>query len=187
MMPRQARSQDDDQSGSSLPGEPEFLVVGKLGKPHGVDGEIVMAVYTDFPERLQEGAVVFIGKQYKPLQITRRRLHASGLLLGFAGYQTRENVAELTNLLVQVRTSGLPELEQGEFYQHQLIGLHVVDERGEMLGRITGIIETGANDVFIVQDEDENEILIPAIDSVVNNIDLGANQIRIRLLPGLIP
>jgi 16S rRNA processing protein RimM len=81
----------------------------------------------------------------------------------------------------------LPELEQGEFYQHQLIGLHVVDERGEMLGRITGIIETGANDVFIVQDEDENEILIPAIDSVVINIDLGANQIRIRLMPGLIP
>ena len=52
MMPRHARLQDDDQSGSSIPGEPEFLVVGKLGKPHGVDGEIVMEVYTDFPERV---------------------------------------------------------------------------------------------------------------------------------------
>jgi len=187
MMPRHARLQDDDQSGSSIPGEPEFLVVGKLGKPHGVDGEIVMEVYTDFPERLQEGAVVYVGKQFKPLQITRRRVHARGLLLCFDGYLTRENVAELTNLLVQVRTSGLPVLQEGEYYQHQLMGLNVVDERGEMLGRITGIIETGANDVFIVQGEDEHEILIPAIDSVVINIDLEASQIRIRPLPGLIP
>jgi 16S rRNA processing protein RimM len=179
--------QADNHSGSSFPGEPEFLVVGKLGKPHGVYGEILMYVYTDFPERITPGLVVYIGREFQPLQITKVRSHARGLLLYFKGYQTRDEAAELRNSLVQVRTADRPELPPGDYYHHQLLGLQVVDESDTILGRITAIIETGANDVYVVQNEAGKEVLIPAIDSVILDINLEDNQVRVHLLPGLIP
>ena len=179
--------QEDCQSGSSFPGEPEFLVVGKLGKPHGIKGEIVMDVYTDFPERLVPGEIVFVGAQVQPLAITKTRPHPRGMLLCFEGYQTREQAAELRNLLVQVRTTDRPELPQGDYYHHQLLGLNVVDERDRRLGRISAILETGANDVYVVRDDSGSEVLIPAIETVVKAISLEEGQVRVHLLPGLIP
>ena len=179
--------QDDNHSGSSIPGEPEFLVVGKLGKPHGLKGEIVMDVYTEFPERLKPGVVVYIGVQVQPLQISEVRSHSRGILLCFDGFNSREEVGELRNSLVQVRSADRPKWPQGDYYHHQLLGLQVIDEDDTIFGRITAIIETGANDVYVVQNENGAEVLIPAIDSVVQDIDLNENQVRVRLLPGLIP
>jgi len=179
--------QADNHSGSSFPGEPEFLVIGKLGKPHGLQGEILMDVYTDFPERIKPGLVAYIGMQFQPLQITEVRSHARGLLLCFKGYQSRDEAAELRNSLVQVRTADRPELPQGDYYHHQLLGLQVVDENDTKLGCITAIIETGANDVYVVQNQAGTEVLIPAIDSVILDIDLEDNQVMVNLLPGLIP
>ena len=177
----------DNHSGSSFPGEPEFLVVGKLGKPHGLQGEIVMDVYTDFPERIKPGVVVYVGMQFQPLQITKVRSHSRGLLLCFKGYQSRDEVAELRNLLVQVRTADRPELPNGEYYHHQLLGLQVIDENRYEVRTYHSIIETGANDVYVVQNESGAELLIPAIDSVILDINLEDNQVMLHLLPGLIP
>jgi 16S rRNA processing protein RimM len=179
--------QADNQSGSSSSGEPEFLVVGKLGKPHGVRGEIVMDVYTEFPERLAPGVTVYVGSRYQPLQISKTRPHSRGMLLGFEGYQSRDEIAEMRNMLVQVRTADRPELPEGDYYHHQLLGLQVTDENGTGLGRITAIIETGANDVYVIQNDMGEEVLIPAIESVIKDIDLENNHVRIHLLPGLMP
>lgn len=187
MTPQSLRMQNDNLSGSSPPGEPEFLVVGKLGKPHGIHGEIVMDVYTDFPERLEVGVVVYIGPQHKPIQIARRRPHPRGLMLSFEGFQSREAVADLRNLLVQVPTADRPALPDGEYYQHQLLGLQVIDEGGLELGLVTAIIETGANDVFVVKDKEGSEVLIPDIEPVILDIDLGEKQIKVHMLPGLLP
>jgi 16S rRNA processing protein RimM len=186
MTPTTSHVQGEIQSGSSFPGEPEFLVVGKLGKPHGVHGEIMMYVYTEFPERLTPGDVVYIGEDYQPLQLTGVRTHSKGLLLSLAGYEDREIVAELRNSLVHVHTADRPKLPQGEYYHHQIVGLQVVDEDNTHLGYITGIIETGANDVFIIKADSGREVLIPAIESVVLDINLELNQVRVHLLPGLI-
>jgi 16S rRNA processing protein RimM len=177
--------QQDSDSGSPTPGEPEFLVVGKFGKPHGIHGEIVMDVYTDFPERLQEGVTIFIGPKFLPLQIIKRRPHARGLLMTFDGYQTRDEVAEIRNQLVHVRTADRPQLEAGEYYHHQLLGLNVIDEDGNSLGSIERILETGANDVYVVKDEIGTELLVPGIESVILRIDLNNNQMLVHLLPGL--
>lgn len=179
--------QTDNQSGSSNSGEPEFLVVGKLGRPHGVRGEIVMDVYTEFPERLAPGVTVLVGPHYQPLQISKTRPHSRGMLLGFEGYQSREEIAELRNMLVQVRTADRPELPEGDYYHHQLLGLRVIEENGVGIGSITAIINTGANDVYVIQSESGEEVLIPAIESVVKDIDLENNQVTIHLLPGLMP
>jgi 16S rRNA processing protein RimM len=187
MSPASQADHQDDQPGSSIPGEPEFLVVGKLGKPHGIQGEIVMDILTDFPERLEPGVVVWVGFQYNELRITKKRNHSRGMLLSFEGYQKREEVAELRNQLVYVRTADLPQLEEGEYYQHQMLGMQVIDEAGDILGTIVSIHETGANDVYIVKEKSGEELLIPAIESVILNIDLEHHQLHIRLLPGLLP
>jgi 16S rRNA processing protein RimM len=179
--------QKDNDPGSPTSGEPEFLVIGKLGRPHGVRGEILMHVYTDFPERIQPQATFFVGPQYQLLKLTKRRQHAQGLLVMFAGYPNREKVAELRNQLVHVRTSDRPPLEEGEYYHHQLLGLEVIAEDGKSLGTLASILETGANEVYVVRDQGGAEVLIPAIKSVILDIDLHQEKIRVHLLPGLLP
>jgi 16S rRNA processing protein RimM len=78
-------------------------------------------------------------------------------------------------------------LEQGEYYHHQLLGLEVIDENGKPLGLLSSILETGANDVYVVRDQTGAEILVPAIDSVVLDIDLDNKHVRVHLLSGLLP
>jgi 16S rRNA processing protein RimM len=180
-------SQKDSDSGSPTAGEPDFLVVGKLVKPHGVRGEIVMEVYTDFPERIQPGIVFYTGQGYAPQKLINRRPHTRGLLVKFEGYQDRDAVSELRNQIVYVRTADRPELEEGEYYHHQLLGMQVLDDEGHLLGQVERILETGANDVYVLHDPAGRELLIPAIDPVILEIDLEAKILRVQLPPGLLP
>ena len=185
-MPSRLPLQQETDSGSPTSGEPDFLVVGKLGRPHGVRGEILMDVYTDFPERLQPGMTLFIGPQFEPLHLSRRRPHGRGILVTFNGYQNRDEVAKLRNQLVHVPTADRPALPDGEYYHHELLGLQVIDESERSLGWLERILETGANDVYLVRDRTGVEILIPAIEEVILDIDLERKFIRVHLLPGLL-
>ena len=172
--------------GSSIPGEPGFLAVGKLRRPHGVSGDILMEVLTDFPERLKEGKTLYLGDAHTPQELTHVRKHQNLLIIHLAGYTTPETVSELRNLVVYVRTKEIPPLPQGEYYHHQLIGLQVVDEQGETLSTIQAILETGANDVLITRTPTGKEILIPVIESVVLKIDLAQGLVQVKLPPGLL-
>lgn len=171
-----------------MPGEPEFLAVGKLRRPHGLAGEMLMSTWTDFPERLKSGKQVFVGRSYLPLCIENIRGHAQGSLVTFHGFSNRDDVGKLRNQVVYVRTSDLPPLPDDEIYLHQLLGLRVIsDEDSTLLGKVAEIIETGANPVLIVRRDGSSDILIPDIDTVVLKVDLEKREINIRLLPGLIP
>jgi len=169
----------------------DFLVVGQLGRAHGVKGEIRMSLLTDFPERLQSDLTVYIGEVYKPLRIINCRGlgHSPDqevLLVTFEGYDDREKVETLRNQMVYVRADDRPPLPDGEYYQHQLLGLRVIDEDGRALGMLNEIMRTGANDVYIIKPETGHEILFPAIDSTILDVDLELREIRVHLLPGLI-
>jgi 16S rRNA processing protein RimM len=174
------------QAGSPQVGEPEFLVVGKLRRPHGVRGEILLEVITDFPERLQPGVTVLVGEQHQQKRIRSRRVHNKGLLVSFDGYTTPETVGTLRNALVYVPTADRPPLPEGEYYHHQLLGLSVLNDEGQDLGRIIQILTTGANDIYVVRGEGGAEILLPAIDAVIREIDLEKGLIYAHLLPGLV-
>jgi 16S rRNA processing protein RimM len=171
-------------AGSPSPGEPVFLAVGKLRRPHGVRGEIIMDVLTDFPERLQPGITLYAGPEHQALHLLRRRWHQEALLMSFEGYQTPEDVGELRNHILYVSAADRPPLPEGEYYHHQLIGLQIVDESGKSLGKLTEILETGANDVLVVRPPTGSEILLPLIDSVVLKIDLERQEILVRPLLG---
>jgi len=187
-MPKNKQSQDNQRpAGSPVEGEPLFLVVGKLRHSHGLHGEILMEVITDFPERIRQGKTLHIGESHQPLKVTSRRVHGSNLLLAFDGIDTPEEAGGLRNQWVYVPADDRPPLLEGEYYHHQLIGLQVKSEDGLELGIITSILETGANDVYIVRAESGKEVLIPAIQSVILTIDLDKGQMLVHLLPGLLP
>jgi 16S rRNA processing protein RimM len=174
-------------AGSPTTGEPVFLAVGKLRRPHGVHGEISMEVLTDFPERLHPGMTLYVGSKYQPLRLHSLRWHNFALLVAFDCIETPEQVGEWRNHLAYVTTADRPPLPEGEYYHHQLIGLKVVSEQGETLGRVTEILATGATDVYVVRPEMGREILIPAVDEFILAVDLERSELRVHLMPGLLP
>jgi 16S rRNA processing protein RimM len=166
-------------------GEPLYLSVGFLRRPHGVRGEIVMDLHTDFPERMKKGRKLFVGEEYKPMTLTSVRPHQSGLLVQFKGIENPEDAGMFRNQWVFVKKSDVPPLPEGKIYQHELIGFKVVDENDDPLGELVEILETGANDVYVVRNDSGKEILFPAIPSVILNVAPGSRTMRVHLLEGL--
>lgn len=175
----------DRPAGPPTAGGPEFLVIGKIRRPHGVNGDVVAEIYTDYPERIIPNKTVFIGEKHVKLIIKRRRQHNEGLLLGFEGVSSPEEAGRYRNQQLSILALETPELPIGRYYFHELIDLNVVDESGKNLGTIKEIIETGANDVYVIKNKDSRELLLPAIPEVIINIDLVAKIIKVHLLPGL--
>ena len=176
---------DAKNSSGSPDGEPVYLAVGFLRRAHGVRGEIIMDLHTDFPERFQKGRKLFIGQEFKPVTLSGARPHAKGMLVKFKGVETPEDAVPFRNQWVYVRASDVPSLPEGKLYQHELFGFEVVDENENPLGQLVEIIETGANDVYVVRDESGKEILLPAIPSVVLETDASRRLMRVHLLEGL--
>ncbi len=167
-------------TGSPRLGEPVFLVVGRLRRPHGVKGEIILELITDFPQRLRHGVTVYVGDDHRPLKIASRRAHDAFLLLSFDEFTDCDQVGALRNQLVYVRSDQLPQLPDGQYYHHQLIGLEAVDDKGQPLGILREILETGANDVYVVDSPEGQELLFPALEDVILGVDLEKRQIIIR-------
>ena len=146
-----------------------------------------MEILTDFPERLKPGGRVFAGEHYVPQVINSLRSHKKGFIVAFDGYHDPESVGKLRNQLVFVQSKNLPPLPEGEYYHHELIGLRMMTSQGRELGELVQILQTGANDVFIVQTPSRTEILIPNNDEIVRKIDLEKGVILIDPIPGLLP
>lgn len=180
-----ARPSGTPISGSPRTGEPEYLVVGRLQRPHGVMGEILMRVVTDFPERLKGGTEVFLGPEHKPAMIADARSVRDGLLIRFDKVESREAAAALRNLTVWVPASNRPALPKGYYYHHELIRSTVVDEQSNILGELAEIIETGANDVYVVRNAQGQELLLPGIPGVLLGIDAVKHQVEVRVPEGL--
>ena len=106
------------------------------------------------------------------MTIRRQRIHNDGILLAFDGYSTPEQVGRFRNQILYIVEEDAMELPEGEFYYHELLGLSVMDETGESLGKVTEIMQTGANDVYVVTNDAGQEILLPAIAEVILEVDL---------------
>jgi 16S rRNA processing protein RimM len=163
-----------------------LLAVGRVLRPHGVRGEMVLEVLTDFPERLAENETVYLGEAAAPRLLRRVRFHRSRLLIELEDCLTLEAAEALRGQLVQIKEAQVAPLPPGRYYQHQIIGLEVIADTGEELGKVTEILETGANDVYVVTGAG-GEVLLPALRSVVLEIDLAAHRMRVHLPEGLRP
>ncbi|MGW9026754.1 ribosome maturation factor RimM [Streptomyces sp. NPDC055722] len=165
------------------------LVVARVGRAHGIKGEVTVEVRTDEPElRLAPGAVLATDPASAgPLTIETGRVHSGRLLLRFAGVQDRNAAEALRNtlLIAEVDPDELPEGED-EYYDHQLIDLDVVTRDGVEVGRITEISHLPSQDLFVVECPNGSEVLIPFVEEIVTEIDLEEQRAVIDPPPGLI-
>ncbi|MCX4819656.1 ribosome maturation factor RimM [Streptomyces sp. NBC_01142] len=165
------------------------LVVARIGRAHGVKGEVTVEVRTDEPElRLGPGAVLATDPASAgPLTIETGRVHSGRLLVRFAGVRDRTGAEALRNtlLIAEVDPQELPE-DPEEFYDHQLMDLDVVLTDGTEIGRITEISHLPSQDLFIVERPDGSEVMIPFVEEIVAEIDLEKQRAVITPPPGLI-
>ena len=175
-----------EQKQGSPKGESVYLAIGFLRRPHGVSGEIIMDLHTDFPERIKAGRKVYVGEKYETLIIDSARAHGNGMLIRLNGCDTPETAGRFRNQWVYVKSTEVPALPAGKVYKHELIGLTVTTDSGETLGVLNEILETGANDVYVVKKESGGEILLPAIPDVILGIDMDERVIRVHLMDGLV-
>ncbi len=181
MKRRQPESEYSGESTGSPPlGEPVFLAVGFLRRAHGLQGEVVMDILTDFPERLVRGKVVYAGDEHIRLTIRSLRSKGKQVLIAFEEISDPESAVPLRNQYLFVRSDEIPPLPEGEYYHHELLGLNVFTPSGKRLGTLAEILETGANDVYIIRGEDDDtELLVPAIPEFIVEIRLAERAIII--------
>ena len=171
-----------EKTSGSPKGEPEYLVIGFLRRPHGLQGEILMDVHTGFPQRLRPGRLFYVGDEHQPVSLMGSRPHQDRLLVKFKSFDTPEQVGRFRNQWVYIKSSDAQALPKGQLYQHQLLRLNVEDDKGNPLGELVEILETGANDVYVIRNERGREVLIPAIESVIQKIDLDRRIMRVHML-----
>ena len=171
--------------------KPKYLVLGEILRPHGIRGEVRMRMLTDYPERLPELEAVYIGKSADDehiarLGLKRVRFNKDYALLTLEGYASRNESDRLRNKVVMVDIDDAVPLEDGEYYLFQLIGLKVVADSQE-LGQIKEVLQTGANDVYVVDSRAYGEILLPAHTETIAGIDFDAEIVTMSLPEGLLP
>ncbi|MFF7242548.1 ribosome maturation factor RimM [Embleya sp. NPDC008237] len=165
------------------------LVVGRIGKAHGIKGQVTVEVRTDEPElRLAPGAVLMTDPpSVGPLTIADGRVHSGRLLLTIEGVTTRTGAEALRNtlLIAEIDPEELPE-DPEEYYDHQLIGLDVVTADGEAVGELTEVVHLPSQDLLLVRRSDGREVMIPFVHQIVPEIDLENQRAVITPPPGLL-
>ena len=156
----------------SLPSEADRrIIIGKVGAPHGVKGEVKIIPMTDFPERFDGMTHCFIGDRL--ITIKGARHQKNHVLMVFDGITTREDAAALTGAFISVDRSEAMPLKDGEYYTADIIGLSVEETDGTVLGVVTDVIRTGSNDVYVVSLPGRSEdVLVPALKKVVREISI---------------
>lgn len=180
----------------SSPSEPLFLAVGRVLRPHGLRGEIRVEIHTDYPDRFALYRQVYlaptrpergllVASEGTAYELEGYRFHQNAVLLKLEGIDDRTQAEDLRELWVWIPAEEAAPLEAGEFFVHQMLYMHVVTTKGETLGEIVDVIETGANLVYVVRGP-HGEILLPDTDEVVLDIDVEAGQMTVHLIEGLL-
>lgn len=158
----------------------DWIVVGRFGRAHGIKGLISVHSFTEPPANLLNYTDwhAYITKHWQPVTILRSEVNQKSILVQIEGYPEREQVAHLANVEIAINSDQLPLLKAGEYYWHELIGMQVVNQQGQFLGRVTEIMPTGANDVLVV--EGEKHYLIPYLPGqFILDIDVSQAIIRV--------
>ncbi|MCG3090125.1 ribosome maturation factor RimM [Sporosarcina cyprini] len=169
----------------------QWFNVGKIVNTHGIRGEVRVISRTDFPEeRYAVGSklALFLPNEKKPLTLTvaTHRRHKNFDLLTFEGHMNINDVEKYRDGILKVSEEQLGDLEEGEFYYHEIIGCTVFTDSGEELGKVTEILETGSNDVWTVTPEKGKPHYIPYIEDVVKEVDIEEKKIIIEPMEGLL-
>lgn len=165
----------------------QYITIGKIVNTQGHRGEVRVMPLTDFPERFTDMKSVLVktGDRMERRAVERTYRHKKFAVLKFAGVDDMDAALELKNSLLLVTRDELTPLPEGSYYIFDLVGLEVRTVDGRPLGAIADVIQTGANDVYVVENPGRKQLLIPALKQVVRQIDLAAGNMVVELPPGL--
>lgn len=159
----------------------ELLAVGRIGRAHGVRGEVAVQTLTEVPDRYAPGSVLSL-EDGRTLTVHTTRPHQHRLLVKFEEVADRTQAQTLRGQVLLVSADRAPATEADRFWIHQVVGLEVITEDGRSLGRIGEVRANPANDLWIT----DSGVLIPAVREVVRSVDLEAGRVIVRELPGLV-
>jgi 16S rRNA processing protein RimM len=166
---------------------PETVAVGRVLRPHGVRGEVVVEVLSDVPARFKKGSRltgVRDGMVKIPLTVAASRVHKTGAVVRFEGYEDRDRAGELRGLDLEVSRAEVPKARRGTYYQFELLGCNCRD-RGEELGRVVEVVEDGGGVMLIVEGEGRR-IPVPFVKEFLRKVDVAAGRIDVALPEGLL-
>jgi 16S rRNA processing protein RimM len=160
------------------------VAVGRITRAHGVQGELAVLVISEVPGRFADGATVWL-EDGGTLTVESSRPHKDRLLVRFREVQSREQAEALQKALLVVPESLSPELPEGSWWDHRIVGCALETDTGRSLGTVRDVIHTAANDVWSAVAEDGKETLVPVLRDVIVDVDLDAKRIVVREIPGL--
>ncbi|MCL5774326.1 MAG: ribosome maturation factor RimM [Firmicutes bacterium] len=163
-----------------------MILVGRVTSTHGLLGEVKVSVLTDFPERFLEDRFYFLSISSEPgkmvkMEVEKSRLQGSKAVMKFRGFSSIDEAKKLKGAEIYIEEADLKPIPPDTFYQFQIIGLDVYLETGELIGKLTEILDLPSNDVYVVQGKKE-VILVPALKKVIKKIDLEQKKMWIKLL-----
>lgn len=165
----------------------ELLQVGIITTTHGVRGEVKVFPTTDDPARFKKlkNVILDTGKEKLDLEIAGVKFFKNMVILKFKGIDNINDVEKYRKMPLFVTRENAVELEKDEYFIADLIDMEVWTDEEERLGTLTDVMQTGANDVYVIRTESGEELLIPAIRDCVKEVDVKEGRMRVHLLPGL--
>lgn len=195
-MSKKHSGETPDKASDKRPGREEsvfierddLISIGRIVGTFSYDGTLKVYPLTDFPERFNKMKKVRLERCGKLQEYTVEwtRPHKELYLIKLQGVDSMEKAGEFKHAQLVIEQDELISLPEGEYYHFQLEGLQVIDDERGLLGELTEVLGTGANDVYVVKTAQHGEVLIPAIKDVILSVDLAAGEMRIHLLPGLL-
>jgi 16S rRNA processing protein RimM len=166
----------------------EWLVVGRVAKPHGIHGDLTVEIITDFPERLTDGMTFGLGDETKPdafFEVFRIRYHKRRWLMSVQDVRDRDAADAWRGKYLFLPEQSLDELPEGFYYEHHLAGLACRSPGGEELGEVTGV-DQGPGQRRLIVRRGRREFLVPYVPEIVVNVDLDEGIVTIDAPPGLL-
>ena len=163
------------------------LEVGKIVNTHGLRGEVKIVPWTNTPDVFEDIEHVYDkkGREEIKYELKNVKYQKNNIIVKFKNLDDISEAELLKNAVVLTDRDQLGELPEGEYYITDLIGCEVISEAGEVYGKLTDVLPTGSNDVYVVKREGKRDLLIPVIDGVVLDVDTDNKKIKVSLLEGL--
>lgn len=164
----------------------DYLMVGVIANTHGVRGEVKVYPTTDDVNRFKKLKEIYMGDEKAPLHIQSVKFQKNMVILGFKEYTSLNEVEDLRNKELFVDRAHAVKLQKDEYFISDLIGIEVVTDEGKTLGEVQDVLQTGANDVYVVKTTDGKEVLLPAIKECVLNVDMNERVMSVHIMEGLL-
>lgn len=166
--------------------EDDWVAVGEIVGVFGVQGALKVRPLTDFPERFQRTETVYLGEKRQPRQVINATTQGRNIVLRLVGIDTPEDGTRLRGVRIYIPDAELTPLSGGQYYVHDVIGLRVLRDDGAPLGTVADVISNGANDLYVVRDDQTGtETLLPAVKQFVKAVDVAGGKLIVTPIPGL--